>query len=486
MRLRRWCFLFRYCEERKAIFLSKEEVMKDRNVFGLVLSVILLLLATGSGLARGPQPTEPSEAVAANASSAANAPWFNIEVDTPGNIGQYTSVAINPSNGGTYVSYYDATNKALRMAMNRGFGLGNCGPNNDWLCQTVDSGADFGKYSSIAINPASGEIGIAYYDATNGKLKYAYAAICPTCSWSIHTVDEPILFPTDNKGQYTSLKYHSDGTPYVAYYFENTSGVDALMVASYVGSGGNCGYGTVAGKWQCDTIKTGEGVGQYASLALDGAGNRHIAYYDGGNGDLWYASSSIGTNCGPGNSWICYPVSAANDVGQYASLYVDNGNDFHIAYYDATTDKLEYAVDLGSGGNCGIFGSAQCDEIDSMQTGYHPLGVSIAEDAAGYPIIAYQSEWGDLNVARPLAALGVPAGGGNCGPETPFSTWYCETIDRYNWFVPARHGDYVSIALNPSGLATIAYYGFITSSDGNLKVSYQRFQVFLPLVMKNQ
>jgi hypothetical protein len=166
---------------------------------------------------------------------------------------------------------------------------------------------------------------------------------------------------------------------------------------------------------------------------------------------------------------------------------VDNGNHFHIAYYDATTDKLKYAVDKGSGGNCGIFGSAQCDTIDDMPTGSHPLGVSMAEDAAGYPIIAYQSEFGSLNVARPIPALGLPGGGGNCGPENPFSTWYCKTIDRYNQFVPARHGDFVSIALSQSGLATIAYNEFVTSSDGNLGVSYQRFhQIYLPLVMKNQ
>ncbi|MGD2178913.1 MAG: hypothetical protein PVG71_13955 [Anaerolineae bacterium] len=466
--------------------------MKARNVFGLMFSVILL--AAGSGLAREPQPTGPSEAVGVNASPAANARWFNIEVDTPGDVGQYTSVAIDPVNNTTYVSYYDATNKALRMATNGGFGsAGNCGPNNSWRCQTVDSGADFGKYSSIAIKPASGggiyypEIGIAYYDATNGKLKYAYGAICPTCSWSKDTVDQPILFPTDNTGQYTSLKYHSNGTPYIAYYFENTSGVDALKVASFVDSGGNCGYGTATGEWQCDTIQTGEGVGQYASLALDGGGNRHIAYYDGGNGDLWYATSSSGANCGPGgNTWLCYPISSTADVGQYASLYVDDGDHFHIAYHDATADTLQYAVDVGGGGNCGVLGSAQCDEIDSMMTGYHPLGVSMAEDAAGYPIIAYQSEFGSLNVARPVAALGLSGGGGNCGPENPFSTWYCETINRHNPWVPARHGDFASITLNSSGLATIAYYGFITSSDGNLMVAYQRFQVFLPLVMKSQ
>ena len=468
--------------------------MKVRNVFGLMLSVVLLLVAAGSSLASEPQPTGPSETVGVNADPAANAPWFNIDVDTPGDTGQYTSVAIDPVNDTTYISYYDATNKTLRWAINSGFGSGgNCGPNNSWFCMTVDSGGDVGKYSSIAIKPISGggiyypEIGIAYYDATNGKLKYAYGKLCPTCSWSIDTVDEPILFPTDNKGQYSSLKYDSNGTPYIAYYFENTGGSDALMVASYVGSGGNCGYeyGSVTGKWQCDAIKGGDRVGQYASLALDGAGNRHIAYYDGGNGYLWYASSFIGTNCGPGNTWICYPIDGGNDVGQYASLYVDNGNDFHIAYYDATTDKLKYAFDKGSGGNCGLLGSAQCDTIDDMPAGSHPLGVSMAEFYAGYPIIAYQSKNGDLNVARPAAV--VPGKLLNCGPTAQGSTWYCETIDPGNSLGPVINGDFVSIDLSSSGLATIAYYNhFGVSKIGKLKVAYQRFQGFLPLVMKNQ
>jgi len=88
-------------------------------------------------------------------------------------------------------------------------------------------------------------------------------------------------------------------------------------------------------------------------------------------------------------------------------------------------------------------------------------------------------------VARPIKALGLPAGSGNCGPEIPFATWYCQTINPSNQWIPNRHGDYLSIAVNPYGLATIAYYGFITSSGGNLMVAYQQFQDFLPLVVKN-
>ena len=471
--------------------------MKVRNVFGLMLSVVLLLVVAGSSLAREPQPTGPSEAVGGNANTAANAPWFNIQVDTPGYTGQYTSVAIDLSNGATYVSYYDATNQELRMAVNVGSG-GNCGPNNSWSCQTVDDGggADVGKYSSIAVNPQSGGVGIAYYDETNGKLRYAYCASTPACSggFARETVDKG-NYPISSAGLYTSLKFAPNGRPIIAYYFEKLTGVDALKMAYHMfeGEQGNCGYDYfevgVNKEWQCDTIKTGEGVGQYASLALDGTGHVHIAYYDAANGDLWYATDRSGINCGPGgNTWFCYPVDVANDVGQYASLYVDDPlNHFHIAYYDATTDKLKYAVYVGSGGNCGIcFNNscpAQCDTIDDMPQGYHPLGISMAEFYAGRPIIAYQSKGGGLNVARPAAV--VPGKLLNCGPQ---NTWYCETINPPGTRFYVRHGDFVSIDLTSNGLATIAYYGGIRYESGgrNLMVAYQRFQDFLPLVMKNQ
>ena len=234
--------------------------MKVQKLFKLMILVLILFLIAGSGLAGELQPTGSSAAVSASSSPAANARWFIDEIDTPGDTGQFPSVAINPLNDTTYVSYYDAANKTLRMAMNRGFGVGNCGPDNSWLCQTVDSTYGVGQYSSIAVHPSSGEIGISYYDATNGRLKYAHGKICATCSWSIDTIDQPLLFPTDNKGKYSSLKFNSSGVPYIAYYFEITSGVDSLMVAHYKGSSGNCGVGAQSGKWQCDIIQTGEGA----------------------------------------------------------------------------------------------------------------------------------------------------------------------------------------------------------------------------------
>jgi hypothetical protein len=146
-----------------------------------------------------------------------------------------------------------------------------------------------------------------------------------------------------------------------------------------------------------------------------------------------------------------------------------------------------YATDVGSGGNCGVLGSAQCDEIDTMPEDYHPVGISMAQDAAGYPVIAYQAVDTSLNLARPLDALGLPPGAGNCGPEVGlFRTWLCETIDRHGWWINYRNGDFASIAVSNSGLATVAYYRYyVDHANGNLVVAQQRMQVFLPLVIRN-
>jgi hypothetical protein len=459
--------------------------MKVQKIIRLLFLVLILFLVAGSSLARESQPNEAAIALGVSSAPAANAAWFNSEIDTTDDTGQHPSIAIDHATGTTYISYYDYTNKNLRLAMSRDSG-GNCGPDNSWLCTTVDSTYGVGTYSSIDLHPTTGEIGIAYYNGTNGQLMYAHGEICATCTWSIDAIDKPLLFPTDSVGRHASLKFNSIGNPSIAYYFQNTSGVDALKVASYMGSGGNCGFGDQLDKWECSTIISGEGVGQFASLDIDAVGNRNIAYYDGANGDLWFARSGTSANCGPSNTWLCITVDSANDVGQYASLYLDGNADFHIAYYDATADKLKYAVETGGSGNCGVLGSAQCETIDSMMTGIQPQGISIVEDIGGYPVIAYQSDFGSLDLARPLGALGLVAGSGNCGPETPFSTWRCDTIRPYLSRIPARQADYVSIAMSESGLGTIAYYGFITTTaGGNLDIAYQQFQVFEPLILKN-
>ncbi len=465
--------------------------MSGRTVPGLMVAVMLLLLVGGSSLARELAPKVASPETGASASPDAAAGWRIDEADTPGDMGQHTSIAIDQDTGEIWVSYYDVTNADLKVARYWGQN-GNCGPGDAWLCQTVDSAGDVGQYSSIAV--WQDKLMVAYYDASNKNLKLAMSDDPLHWVWDIVTLDTA-PDPTPSVGLYTSAQYSDTGQEFIAYYWDNPAGGDALKVAYHTYANGNCPGPGVSETWRCDTIFSGEGVGQHASLVVTGGVNFdvHIAYYNAAAGDLWFATTGCDETCNCGfwdGDMACYPISGASaDVGKFSSLYVDSDNQFHIAYYDATHDELKYAVQTdGSDGNCGILGSAQCDTIDTMQADYHPLGISIAGDANGYPVIAYQSADGDLNWARPVAALGWPAGSGNCGPEDPLSTWYCETIDPAGTWVNYRNGDFASLDVSPSGLATIAFYRlYVDHADGNLTAVQQLpYQVFLPLVMKNQ
>jgi hypothetical protein len=416
------------------------------------------------------QHNEDWAVISASTASPASAPWFRDTVDSPNDVGQHVSVALDSDNGTSYISYYDATYGNLRMAKYVG-SSGNCGPDNAWSCETVDSVGDVGKYSSIAVDPTDGYPIISYYDATNGALKLAIGYVF---GWNIKTIHDPLL---GSAGWYTSLKLDSTGKTRIAYYFSNLMGADSLWYVEHVGGGaGNC----TDNNYQCDPVDSGDRVGKYASLALDSSDQPRIAYYDGGNDSLKYAYHN--------GSWLIRRILAASSgfpSGQYASLFVDvnNGDLPHIAHYDSTNGTLEYAVYVGSGGNCGLSNAViyewQCDAIDNVGTGTHPKGVSLAVDGAVYPLIAYQSEASVLKVARPAAAQGMLVG--NCGPVSLFYTWQCEPI---SFGIGIGQGDFVALAVNSAGLATIAYYGNITASDGDLKVAYQRLQVFLPLVLR--
>ena len=473
--------------------------MKRRICIGLVLSAVLVVLGARSGPAQGSQTNGDWAVISANTTAVATAPWFIDTVDSVRDVGRHVSVAIDPGSGMTFISYYDAANRDLRLARYVGSG-GNCGTNDAWICETVDSDGDVGEYNSIATYPSGKgvKIIVSYYDATNGALKYA-TGICSlsSCILDTYTIDSGDPDNGSYKGLHTSVKVDSSGVPHIAYQYYGSFSKEAQLYAYWVGDGtGNCGEGTVAGDWQCDVIYNDEGVGMYASLDLDGDDDPSIAFYDADMGEPWVAQyvGSVG-NCGPGYSWYCLSVANAfsgADTGKYISLYVEDNGAPHIAYHNATEGTLEYAEWVGSGGNCGAGSKPyewQCDMIDDTGISLTSMGVSVAMDDAGYPIIAYQKvshlDPALLKVARPHVALDpntVP----NCGPEDLFLTWYCDTIDRGGAYTDEAGS--ASIAVNSAGLATIAYHeldSYAYPTEGNLKVAYQRLQVFLPLALKN-
>src|SRR3989344_5735918 len=117
-------------------------------------------------------------------------------VDSVGNVGQYSSIAVSGSN--VYISYYDASTgrNDLKFAKSTDNG-------DTWLAgniKTVDSVGNVGQYSSIAVSGSN--VFISYRDSTNTNLKFAKSTDNGD-TWlagNIKTVDS-----VGNVGQYSSI-----------------------------------------------------------------------------------------------------------------------------------------------------------------------------------------------------------------------------------------------------------------------------------------
>ena len=75
----------------------------------------------------------------------------------------YPSLAINPD-GVLNVSYYSSTDQTLLHARREKSG---------WKSEVVDSDGDVGRFSSLAIS-TSRNAHVVYYDATGNKTKHAF------------------------------------------------------------------------------------------------------------------------------------------------------------------------------------------------------------------------------------------------------------------------------------------------------------------------
>jgi hypothetical protein len=457
--------------------------------------MIIILLLGGVNLTQAQQTGESVSSISA-ISQPAKMPWFSEyvhQVSNPDDVGAYASLAFRPVDDLPYISYYDAYNGDLMLAYYAINGGGNCGTNNNWHCDVLDDGSGYnvGTYTSLDFwaNEAnqSWRIGISYHDETNGALKFTSWVCYPlTCTiQNTVTIATPGL-PWLNIGLYTSLKFAPDGTPYIAYYVSNSIGEDSLQLTHQVDSGGNCGEGSALGKWDCELIDAGNGVGQYASLDLTYDGSRYMAYYDAGNGDLKmaYYTGIADPDCNDDNGWMCPVLDSVGDVGLYPSLTAQHTSAdqlFRIAYYDATNEQLKYTDETWAPLNVDFMGSST-----SLF-----MGISMDVDKDGAPIIAYQQvlpgdyERPTLNIARPYFVYDAFVFG-NCGDTPPgylFTYWRCNTLDNAGQYV--WEADFASVKVKPSGLAAVAYTEYDEYYDAtSLKYTTQRFQTFLPLLNK--
>lgn len=244
----------------------------------------------------------------------------------------WVSMALDASDA-AHISYADFRNGGLRYAHLTGAG-GNCGPDQTWQCDVV---VHTQTRTWIEHSLAVDVDGIPHIAYTNDGLRLAhYRGANGNCGsaqdWQCDLID------ATSSGN-VALRIDADNHPHIAYL--KGQGVN---YAHWVGAGGNCGP---ALSWQCDAVDASTWVGWGLALAFDHEGQPHLSYQAIVEHDLRYAHFvGMGGNCGSAGQWDCRTVDSDGDFGYVSSIAVDGAGQVHIGYLDGMNGDLKYAASL--------------------------------------------------------------------------------------------------------------------------------------------
>lgn len=283
-------------------------------------------------------------------------------VDTDGEVGEYSSIAIG-SDGYPIISYYDLTNTALKFAK-----CVDAACASPAMIQVVDAGGPVER-TSIAVGVDERPV-MSYYDFTNADLKVAHCSdtLCTAGTNSI--VDGMGALAV---GQYNSIAIGTDGRPVVSYY----NATDSNLWVAKCGNA-ECSAGNVLNV--VDDGATG-GVGRYNAITLGADGLPVIAYRDSNSAGLKVVRCADGA-CNTAATPTLVDSGGTPDI-QDISITLGADALPIIAYYDAVSASLRAA-------KCGDPGCAANNNLVTVDTGFVGEYTSITIGADGRPIIAYR------------------------------------------------------------------------------------------------
>ena len=349
-------------------------------------SIVVLAVCVFVALTAAVLRTPPGPATATGGNSITSP-------DTVDDVGRDSSVALDGA-GNPVVSYYDGTNRALKVL--------HCNDPNcsggDESITTVDVGtlSAVGGRSSLVLDGAGNPVA-SYYDFVGDvKLLHCNDPNCSGGDESITTVAGSF-----DVGRNNSLALDSSGIPVISYLLWTLADLVVMR----------CGNADCT-KGNKSTAPDTEGiVGIYNSLALDGAGNPVVSYLDVTNGDLKVLHCND-LNCSGGDESITAPDTEGSGIWElYSSLVLDTNGNPVVSYYDFVGDlKVLHCNDPDCAGGDDSITTPDTEGVLEVFG-----GTSLELDASGNPVVSYYDRAnGDLKVlhcGNPACTDLIPVGG---------------------------------------------------------------------------
>jgi hypothetical protein len=359
--------------------------------------------------------------------------WHGGESDLGPDVGKWSSIVLGADQN-PMVSYYDATNDALKFASYDG---------SKWSSYTVLSAnqSDIGRYSKLIL--VNGNPVIAYLSMDPGKaggvtskVALATASTAHPASATDWTFADVAVDPTDgpcaalfcNPGalciKETGLCQATVSGCTPAGCMSSSSGIGSSTLACVeLADAATCG--TVEDKTFVDDYP--DGYGDYVSIA-NGPQGLGLVMYDRIHGNLIGAQEVGGkwtpqildgeTGSRTAGSSPDGGITAVDtgDVGVGASLYIAPNGDWHISYVNGYTEALQYAyLPMGKFPAVGVDVAAEIVDTGltldgtAFTDGQHIVGddSDVQVDANGVVTIIYQ----DATVGTLRVAVGTPSMG---------------------------------------------------------------------------
>ncbi len=191
--------------ERRDLRKRRSFLEKRATAIAAVAVVVSMLVASVVLAALSTPPPQHRASIASG---------LAITINSYGDVGQYSSLALGPS-GNIDIMYYNASAGDWKIASYSGA---------DWTNQTLHATPDNdGLYDSLVTNKSDVVLGCCY-DATTGDLKLAWNE---STAWYNMTLDTG-----GDVGRWTSLRVDSADNVHISYYDVTNGDLKYIMVPS--------------------------------------------------------------------------------------------------------------------------------------------------------------------------------------------------------------------------------------------------------------